>query len=468
MTPVTFNRDFIFGAATASFQIEGANTADGRVPCIWDTFCDTPGKVVGGDTGEVACDHYHRVPQDVALMKELNLQAYRFSTAWPRVVTAPGEVNQQGLDFYSRLVDELLGAGIKPWLTLYHWDLPQYEQDKGGWTNRDTAYRFADYAEVMFGALGDRVDIWTTLNEPWCSAFLGHCSGEHAPGHQDGREALEAAHHLLLGHGLAVQRLRDIGLRDTQELGITINPSTIHPADPENPADVDAVRRHDALRNRIWLDPIFKGEYPQDLIDDMAELWPAELIQDGDLEIISQPIDVLGINFYNGETVAAKPGADVESAPGNPHPRMGDVEGVRLDLPRTAMDWQVYAPDFTDVLVRLSRDWAAPKGTYLVVTENGAAYDDVPDEQGYVDDQDRRDYLEQHIAAVHEAIAQGADVRGYLAWSLLDNFEWAWGYEKRFGIVRVDYDTLERTPKASARWYADRIQAHRAAHGLED
>ncbi|MBB1508669.1 GH1 family beta-glucosidase [Tessaracoccus sp. MC1756] len=462
MTPVTFTPDFIFGAATAAFQIEGANTEDGRVPSIWDTFCATPGKVVGGDTGEVACDHYHRMPQDVALMKELGLQAYRFSTAWPRVVPAPGEVNQKGLDFYSRLVDELLADGIKPWLTLYHWDLPQYEQDRGGWTNRDTAHRFADYAEVMYRALGDRVDIWTTLNEPWCSAFLGYANGEHAPGHQDGREALAAAHHLLLGHGLAVTRLRELGLAQPKQVGITINPSIHHPADPDSAADRDAARRHDALRNRIWLDPLFTAEYPADLIADMGDLWPAELILDGDLEIISQPIDVLGINFYNGETTAAVPGADVDS-PGSPHPRTGDTTGVGRDVPLTAMGWEVYAPDFTDVLVRLSRDWAAPHGAYLVVTENGAAFNDVPDAEGFVADADRSDYLYQHIGAVHDAIEAGADVRGYLAWSLLDNFEWAWGYEKRFGIVHVDYDTQVRTPKASARWYADVIRSRELA-----
>lgn len=466
MTSLAFNPDFTFGAATASFQIEGASTEDGRVPSIWDTFCATPGKVRGGDTGEVACDHYHRMPQDVALMRELGLQAYRFSTAWPRIVPAHGEVNQAGLDFYSRLVDELLSNGIKPWLTLYHWDLPQYEQDRGGWTNRDVAYRFADYAGVMYEALGDRVDIWTTLNEPWCSAFLGYSSGEHAPGHQDGAEALAAAHHLLLGHGLTVQRLRALGLDRPKQLGITLNPNTIHAADPADERDLDARRRHDALRNRIWLEPLFNGKYPADLIADMGDLWPAELIHGGDLELISQPIDVLGVNFYNGETIAADPGADVES-PGAPHPRTGDTKGVSRDLPLTAMGWEVHAPDFTELLVQLDREWTRPNGTYLVVTENGAAYDDVPDEDGFVLDDGRLEYYCQHIAAVRDAVEQGADVRGYLAWSLLDNFEWAWGYEKRFGIVRVDYDTQQRTPKASARWYADLIQAQPANHAEE-
>lgn len=466
MTSLAFPRNFILGAAASSFQIEGAATEDGRVPSIWDTFCATPGKVAGGDTGDVACDHYHRMPADVAMMAELGLQAYRFSVAWPRIVPAHGEVNRAGLDFYSRLVDELLAHDIKPWLTLYHWDLPQYEQDRGGWTNRDVAYRFADYAGVMYEALGDRVDIWTTLNEPWCSAFLGYSAGEHAPGHQDGDEALAAAHHLLLGHGLAVQRLRALGLDHTKQLGITLNPNTIHAADPSDERDLDARRRHDALRNRIWLEPLFNGAYPADLIADMGERWPAHLIHDGDLELISQPFDVLGVNFYNGETVAGNPGADIES-PGAPHPRTGDTKHVDRDLPVTAMGWEVHAPDFTQLLVDLHRDWTAPNGTHLAVTENGAAYDDVPDADGFVQDEERTDYYRQHLAAVRDAIEQGADVRAYLAWSLLDNFEWAWGYEKRFGIVRVDYDTQQRTPKASARWYADLIQAQPANH-VED
>ena len=458
MSPVTFNKDFIFGTAAASYQIEGAITEDGRVPSIWDTFSQTPGKVLGGDTGEVAIDHYHRMPDDIALMHELGMQAYRFSVAWPRVIPAAGEVNQRGLDFYSRLVDELLSKGITPWLTLYHWDLPQYEQDRGGWTNRDTAHRFADYAGEVYARLSDRVDIWTTLNEPWCSAFLGHCSGEHAPGHRDGREALAAAHHLLLGHGLAVARLREMGLGEGKQVGITLNPGRVHAADPSNERDVDAARRQDALRNRIWLDPLFKGEYPADLITDMGDLWPANLIQDGDLELISQPIDVLGINFYNGETVQAIDG-DVNAWSG-PHPRMGDVGQFSRGLPLTHMGWEVYAPDFTDVLVRLSSDWTAPRGTHLVITENGAAYDDRVEADGSINDLDRLQYLHVHIAAVHDAIEQGADVRGYLVWSFWDNFEWAWGYSRRFGIVRVDYETLERTPKASARWYSELATTH--------
>lgn len=458
MTPVTFSEDFIFGTAAASYQIEGAVTEDGRVPSIWDTFSHTPGKVLGGDTGDFAIDHYHRMPDDVALMHELGMQAYRFSVAWPRVVAKAGEVNQKGLDFYSRLVDELLAKGIAPWLTLYHWDLPQYEQDLGGWTNRDVAYRFADYASAVYERLCDRVDIWTTLNEPWCSAFLGYGAGEHAPGHRDGRESLAAAHHLLLGHGLAVSRMRELGLGEDKQVGITLNPSTIHAADPHNERDVDAARRQDALRNRIWLDPLFKGEYPADLIADMGNLWPTELIHDGDLALISQPIDVLGINFYNGETVQGIDG-DVDSWSG-PHPRMGDVGHVSRGLPLTHMGWEVYAPDFTEVLVRLSRDWAAPRGTHLFITENGAAYDDQVQADGSINDLDRLTYLHDHIAAVHEANEQGADVRGYLVWSFWDNFEWAWGYDRRFGIVRVDYDTQRRTPKRSAHWYSDVARTH--------
>ena len=459
MTPITFDKDFMFGAAAASFQIEGASAEDGKVPSIWDTMCATPGKVANGDTGEVACDHYHRMPQDIAMMKDLGLSTYRFSVSWPRVMSAPGVVNEAGLKFYSRLVDELIANGMTPWLTLYHWDLPQYEQDNGGWTSRDTAYHFADYAEAVYNRLGDRVDIWTTLNEPWCSAFLGHGSGEHAPGRTEPRETLEAVHHLLLGHGLAVERLRSLGLDESKTLGITINPSTVHAADPSNPDDVAAARLHDGFRNRIFLDPLFNGFYPADVIEAAGDLWPAELIHDGDLELISQPIDVLGINFYNGEMVGGDPTADVAS-PGAPHPNSGQIFHVARDLPHTHMGWEIYAPDFTELLLRLHTEWTAPKGTYLAVTENGAAFDDHPDENEFVQDDDRIAYYNDHIRAVHEAIQQGADVRAYLAWSIMDNFEWAWGYDKRFGIVRVNYETQQRTPKASAHWFGQLARTH--------
>ena len=372
-----------------------------------------------------------------------------------------------GLDFYSRLVDELLAAGIKPWLTLYHWDLPQALGERGGWTNRDTSYLFAEYTRHMVDALGDRVQVWTTLNEPWCSSFLSYAGGDHAPGHTSPREAVAAAHHLLLAHGLGVQVLREAEQNLT--VGITCNTTYSHPADPDNPGDVDAARRIDGGFNRIFLDPIFKGEYPADVIEDMAEAGLGSDVRDGDMELISAPIDVLGVNFYNGAAHAAPlPGAKPEiriTEGGHPAaaPMVGSetVRPVARDLPLTAMGWEVKADDLRLLLVRLQRDYTGPAGIPMVITENGAAYDDVPDASGYVDDsKDRLVYIRDHIAAVHQAMTEGADVRGYLVWSLLDNFEWSFGYSRRFGIVRVDYDTLERIPKASARWYAGVAGSH--------
>ena len=311
MTTLQFPPDFLFGSATAAFQIEGGGDADGRGPSIWDAFCEVPGRISDGSNGMVACDHYHRMPQDVALMRELNLDAYRFSTSWARVCPDGRTLNPAGLDFYSRLVDELLAAGIKPWLTLYHWDLPQALGERGGWTNRDTSYLFAEYTRHMVDALGDRVQVWTTLNEPWCSSFLSYAGGDHAPGHTSPREAVAAAHHLLLAHGLGVQVLREAEQNLT--VGITCNTTYSHPADPDNPGDVDAARRIDGGFNRIFLDPIFKGEYPADVIEDMAEAGLGSDVRDGDMELISAPIDVLGVNFYNGAAHAAPlPGAKPE------------------------------------------------------------------------------------------------------------------------------------------------------------
>ena len=467
MTTLQFPPDFLFGSATAAFQIEGGGDADGRGPSIWDAFCEVPGRISDGSNGMVACDHYHRMPQDGALMRELNLDAYRFSTSWARVCPDGRTLNPAGLDFYSRLVDELLAAGIKPWLTLYHWDLPQALGERGGWTNRDTSYLFAEYTRHMVDALGDRVQVWTTLNEPWCSSFLSYAGGDHAPGHTSPREAVAAAHHLLLAHGLGVQVLREAEQNLT--VGITCNTTYSHPADPDNPGDVDAARRIDGGFNRIFLDPIFKGEYPADVIEDMAEAGLGSDVRDGDMELISAPIDVLGVNFYNGAAHAAPlPGAKPEiriTEGGHPAaaPMVGSetVRPVARDLPLTAMGWEVKADDLRLLLVRLQRDYTGPAGIPMVITENGAAYDDVPDASGYVDDsKDRLVYIRDHIAAVHQAMTEGADVRGYLVWSLLDNFEWSFGYSRRFGIVRVDYDTLERIPKASARWYAGVAGSH--------
>lgn len=458
-----FPSDFLWGAATASYQIEGAVAEDGRTPSIWDTFARVPGAVVNGDTGDTACDHYHRMPQDVALMKSLNLRSYRFSASWPRVRPDAGPVNATGVDFYSRLVDELLAHDIRPWLTLYHWDLPQTLEDAGGWTNRDTAYRFAEYALSLYDAIGDRVPVVTTLNEPWCSAFLGYTGGQHAPGRQEGVAGLVAAHHLMLGHGLVVDELRRRGA--TADLGITLNMTVADPHDPDDEVDRDAARRIDALHNRVFLDPILKGSYPADLVADTADLtwqgrpWPT-VVRDGDLALISTPIDVLGVNYYKGDAVSGHPqpvttgmdGSHAERATSTPFVGCDDVTFPSRGLPLTAMGWEVQPEGLTRLLQRLDADYDVPP---LYVTENGAAYTDRVEADGTVHDPERRAYIADHLRAVHAAIAAGVDVRGFFQWSLLDNYEWAYGYEKRFGIVHVDYDTQVRTPKSSALYYAD-------------
>ena len=457
--PLTFPPGFLWGAATAAYQVEGAAHRDGRTDSIWDTFARVPGAVLDGHDGEIACGHYDRYREDAALMKELHLGSYRFSTSWARVRPDGGAPNPAGIDFYSRLVDELLANGVKPWLTLYHWDLPQALEERGGWVNRDTAYLFAEYAATVHDALGDRVDVWTTLNEPWCSSFLSYTAGVHAPGRQSRPDGLAAAHHLMLGHGLAVRELRS---RDADlNLGITLNLTVTDPVDPQDPADVDAARRIDGQFNRFFLDPILRGEYPSDVLEDVAEHGLLDHVRDGDLEIISAPIDTLGVNYYHGERVSARPApqslrgdAPVERTTSSPFPAADGVHNHPRDLPLTSMDWEVQPEGLTRLLLRLQDEYTGPAGIALYVTENGAAYDDVPDAGGHVEDVERREFFDLHLRAVHEAVQRGVDVRGYFAWSLLDNYEWAWGYHKRFGIVRVDYDTLERTPKASARWYA--------------
>ena len=450
-----FPETFLFGAATAAYQIEGAAHEDGRTDSIWDVFCRVPGAVVNGDNGDVACDHYHRYPQDIELMADLGLQAYRFSTAWPRVRPDAGPVNPAGIDFYSRLVDELLTHNITPWLTLYHWDLPQELEYKGGWTNRDTAYRFADYALSVHDALGDRVKNWTTLNEPWCASFLSYIGGEHAPGRQDPAAGLSAAHHLLLGHGLTVQALRE---RDPDlTLGITLNLTVADPVDPTDPLDLDAARRIDGQFNRFFLDPIFRGSYPDDVLEDVAGLGFESVVRFGDLEIISTPLDSLGVNYYHGEAVSGHPAANAMStaAPSerpkrSPFPAADGVYWHLRDLPLTDMDWEVQPEGLTRLLKRVHDEYTGPAGISVAVTENGAAYADVLSPDGHVHDIDRVVFLEAHLAAILDAIDQGVPVAGYFYWSLMDNFEWAWGYDKRFGIVRVDYDTQVRTLKDSA------------------
>ncbi|GIG00993.1 beta-glucosidase [Catellatospora citrea] len=444
LSGLRFPEGFRWGAATASYQIEGAATEDGRTPSIWDTYARTPGRVFHGHSGDVACDHYHRYRDDVALMKQLGLGTYRFSVAWPRIKPdGSGPVNARGLDFYDRLVDELLDKGIDPMVTLYHWDLPQVLEDRGGWTNRDTAYYLADLAAATIGRLGDRVRTWTTLNEPWCSAFLGYGSGDHAPGRQDPAAALSAVHHLLLGHGLSVQALRAGGAR---EVSLTLNLACVRPVDPNDAHDLAAVRHIDGLHNRIFLDPTLRGGYPQDMRALFARFGVDRQILAGDEAVIASPIDLLGVNFYQPSRVRA--GVGVDCGPANPGSE--GCEYVQQDLPVTAMGWPVDATALYELLMRLATDYP---GTPLMITENGAAYDDVLDGDR-VADHDRIAYLDGHLRAVHAALSEGADMRGYLAWSLLDNYEWAYGYGKRFGIVHVDYDTQRRTPKDSARWFA--------------
>ncbi|WP_354639449.1 GH1 family beta-glucosidase [Kitasatospora camelliae] len=456
-----FPTGFVWGAATAAYQIEGAAAEDGRTPSIWDTFSRTAGKVRNGDTGDIAADHYHRYREDVRLMADLGLTSYRFSLSWPRIQPGGrGPANPAGLDFYDRLVDELLGRGIAPVVTLYHWDLPQELEDAGGWTVRDTAHRFAEYAALAADRLGDRVATWTTLNEPWCSAFLGYGNGYHAPGRTDHAAALAAHHHLLLAHGLGTAVLRDRLPAGTQ-VSLTLNLAAVRPLSTA-PGDLDAARRIDGLANRIFLDPVFRGRYPEDVLADTAHLTDWSFVREGDLAEISRPVDSLGINYYTPTVVAAAEPADLAGPREDGHaaelsPWPAD-EGIRF-LPaegnRTAMNWPVDADGLYELLIRLRDELP---GLPLLVTENGAAYEDYSDPSGAVRDPERIAYLHAHLDAVRRAVAEGAPVRGYFLWSLLDNFEWAYGYSKRFGIVHVDFASQRRTPKESARWYAEVIR----------
>ena len=449
--PVQFPDSFIWGAATASYQIEGAARSDGRGPSIWDTFSRTPGKVHAGHTGDVACDHYHRYRDDVALMSELGLHTYRFSIAWPRIQPdGTGPVNPHGLDFYDRLVDELRGRGIEPIVTLYHWDLPQTLEDQGGWTNRATAEAFAEYARAVHLRLGDRVNTWTTLNEPWCSAYLGYGSGVHAPGRTDPAATFQTVHHLLLGHGLANQALRAAGV---STVGITVNPVSAFPADPDSAADAKAVELVEDLQNRIFLDPILGGGYPQRILDHVSRFTSLDHIRDGDEKIIGEPIDLLGINYYSPTYLSARDGAP---GGGGAYPGTEGIEFIAPAEPVTDMGWQIQPSGLTALLTKLGRDYP---GVPMIITENGAAFPDQLHPDGdRVEDRDRVAYLDGHLRAAHAAIAAGVDLRGYLVWSLLDNFEWAYGYDKRFGIVYVDYLTQRRVPKDSARWYQEVIR----------
>lgn len=441
--PGGYPEGFRFGVATAAFQIEGATREDGRGESIWDVFCRVPGAVANGDTGERACEHYHRWREDLDLVVLLGLESYRFSIAWPRVQpTGRGEPNQRGLDFYKKLVGGCRDRGIEPIATLYHWDLPQALQDEGGWGNRETAERFAEYAGVMADALGDSVAGWITHNEPWVTAFLGHAEGRKAPGMRDWPTAVTAAHHLLLSHGLALEPLRDRSSPGVP-VGITLNLTPMRPAGP-GADDREAAIRLDGHQNRWFLDPLLRGSYPDDLVAHYARLFdPLAAVREGDLAIIARPIDFLGVNYYF-------PGRIVADASKTPL-------GARNAPPATAttaMGWEIDASGLHELLVRLRDDYGAPP---IYITENGAAFDDAPAIDGRIEDPDREAYLASHLAAIRRAAAEGVDVRRYFAWSLLDNFEWEHGYEKRFGIVGVDYETQARVLKRSGLWYRDHV-----------
>ena len=429
-------KDFLWGVATSSYQIEGAATQDGRGPSIWDTFCRVPGKVANGDNGDVACDHYLRYQEDLDLMKWMGVDAYRFSVAWPRVIPSGiGAINKAGLDFYDRLVDAALERQIEPWLTLYHWDLPQALQDKGGWNNREIVQWFEEYTDVMTTRLGDRVKNWMTLNEPLCSAWIGHLYGAMAPGIEDLQTALNASHHLLMAHGAASQIIRSNV--SAAKIGIVIN---VTPAVPHTASDADkrAATLADGFDNRWFLNPVFGIPYPTDVLEVLGK---SPDIQSGDMALINQPMDFLGVNFYFRQTISAEPC-------GAPLP----IKGVRREnVKRTSMDWEVHAPAFEKILNRINVDYK-PQAIYI--TENGSAWDDVV-ENGEVNDSERIEYLQTHLDAMFEAKAKGAPIRGYFAWSFMDNFEWAYGYDKRFGLVYVDYKTQKRIPKKSAHYYRD-------------
>jgi beta-glucosidase len=447
---ISFPEGFLWGAATAAYQIEGGARAAGRGPSVWDTFSHTEGKVANGDTGDVACDHYHRMADDVAMMADLGLQTYRFSISWSRVMPdGRGTVNRTGIDFYSRLVDELLAHDIVPNATLFHWDLPQALEAIGGFRSRDTVSWFADYASLMVDELGDRLSMWATFNEPWCYAYLGHASGVHAPGLMDPHAAVTVAHHELLAHGLAVQAMR--ARCSDLRLGIVLNAQPIG-AEGEPAAPADQLRLIDGIQNRWWLDALLTGRYPSDLLASYGEL--ADAVQAGDLEVIAQPLDWLGLNYYFDILFrGVHPHEDV--APPLSYPTSRGVTDAPIRAVHTDMGWPLTPEGFTGLLVRLRDEYPGLPPVYI--TENGCAYDD-PVIDGRCRDSRRIDYLDMHLRALHDAIAQGVDVRGYYQWSLMDNFEWALGYAKRFGLVHVDFDSLVRTPRDSARWYREVIR----------
>jgi beta-glucosidase len=447
-TSLEFPDGFLWGAATAAYQIEGAVTEDGRGPSIWDTFSHTPGKTYHGDTGDVACDSYHRYPEDIALMRRLGLGAYRFSLAWPRIQPDGRKpVNQAGIDYYSRLIDALLEAGITPVVTLYHWDLPQALQDAGGWANRDTADAFAEFTAVAAEALGDRVHRWITLNEPWVSAHVGYRDGRHAPGIQDPAQAVAANHHLLLAHGQAVRAIRESSPSPAQ-VGITLNLTCVRPTGRESArVALDA----EARQNGCYLGPLFSGAYPERLTADFSPALADGLVRDGDFDVIRQPIDFLGVNYY-APTYIGVLADDGQPRRGETDAGNGYVTVQPPELPITAMNWLVEPSSLHELLTRVVAPVTGDLPVYI--TENGSAWHDYVTPDGTIEDEERQAYLRAHLAAVHQAIADGVNVRGYFAWSLLDNFEWAEGYGRRFGLAFVDYGTQKRILKRSGELYA--------------
>jgi beta-glucosidase len=440
-----FPDDFLWGAATSAYQIEGSPTADGAGRSIWHRFSHTPGNTYLDQTGDVACDHYRRYKDDVGIMSELGLNSYRFSIAWGRIFPeGTGAVNKKGIDFYSRLVDALLEKGIKPNATLYHWDLPEALDDRGGWLNRDISNWFCDYAVTMFDALGDRVEMWSTLNEPWVVTDGGYLSGVLAPGHSNLFEAPVATHNLLRAHGSVVERFRSTKAAKKGKIGIVVNLEPKYPAS-ESSEDLDAVRRADAYMNRQFLDPVFLGKYPAELREIFGEAWPEW--PDEDMRLIKQPIDFLGVNYYTRK---------VERH----HPEYIPLRTKHVPQPQhieTATNWEVFPEALTRVLLWVTERYGKLP---VYITENGAAFYDSPHTiDGRIEDPLRVEYYRQHLRAAHEAMKKGVDLRGYYAWSLLDNYEWSHGYSKRFGIVHVDYSTQQRTIKSSGRYYSDVIRS---------
>ena len=453
-----FPDDFLWGTATASYQIEGASNVDGRGVSIWDTFSKTPGKVVNGDTGDVACDHYNRFEEDIAIMKDLGVKAYRFSIAWPRLFPAGDDVREErGFAFYNRLIDALIAAGIEPMVTLYHWDLPQTLEDNGGWANRSIVDAFTIYAKACAEAFGDRVSNWITLNEPWCVSWLGYSNGVHAPGKKDFSLAIAAAHHTALAHAAASRAIKSV--RPKAQVGITLNMTNNNIENQNDPEVLAFAQLSDENLNRWWIDAFLTGHYPQNLLNTYGDLQKG-VIRDGDSELLKVQTDFLGINYYaDGFVRSARP-SDKPYIEGGfmPFPQRVDTSApADLANSLTAMGWVVTPHGLGNLVTRVHKTW--PQIPYLMITENGSSYEDVV-LNGEIHDEKRTDYLNRHLESLQKAVAAGVPVKGYFAWSLLDNFEWAEGYAKRFGIVHVDYQTLKRTPKSSAKRYKEIVSTN--------